>query len=309
MLSINDMQYLVALVQEKHFGRAATRCNVSQPALSFAIAKLENTLGFLLCERLSSGICITPEGIALAAESEKVLSRINNIHALIAADKDLLQSPIHLGCSQSLGAYIYPQVLLQCQHQQQVANLYLHEKPDALLIENLHSNQLDAVLIADSHAIKGCVVRELVCEPWQVVLPAPHPLSLKESLSLSDLSEQRVFIAENEHAKMAEQLGDKVHLEKVSSNETLRGLVVAQAGWGLMPFIAANSQLYANHKWILRNIPEIPPRTIYLIWRASYPGYKIMEFLSQAIKASAEWHLNFVAPEQHQMLGLDYLQR
>ena len=66
MLSITDMQYLVALAEDNHFGRAAARCNVSQPALSAAISKLESQLGFLLFERLNRGVMITPEGKALA---------------------------------------------------------------------------------------------------------------------------------------------------------------------------------------------------------------------------------------------------
>ena len=124
MISLNDMQYLVALAQENHFGRAAAKCNVSQPALSAAIAKLENELGFLLCERLSRGIRITPEGKTLATESEKVLLQIHAIHSMAAADKNQLHSPIVLGCNTSL-AYLYPQVLLQFRHQQHSKNLLM----------------------------------------------------------------------------------------------------------------------------------------------------------------------------------------
>lgn len=309
MLSINDMQYLAALAQENHFGRAAARCNVSQPALSSAIAKIENELGFLLCERLSRGIRITPEGLALAKESEKVLTQINSIRSLVAADKDQLQSPVQLGCSKSLGAYLYPQVLLQFQHQQNFAKIYLQENQDNLLIQDLLSNHLDAILIADNKPIKDCVVRELFIEPWQILLPISHSLSTKNSLSFTDFSNSVLFVSDNDYPLVAEQLGDKVNLEKVSSIETLRGLVATQMGMGIMPFIAANSQLYASNKWVLRSIDHITARKVSLVWRATYPRYKMMELLSQTIKACAEWHLNFVAPEQHQMLGLDYLQR
>jgi LysR family transcriptional regulator, hydrogen peroxide-inducible genes activator len=309
MLSINDMQYLVALAQENHFGRAAARCKVSQPALSSAIAKLEHELGFLLCERLSRGIRITPEGMALAIESEKVLSQIDSIHSLVAADKDQLQSPIQLGCNKSLGAYLYPQILLQFQHQQNFAKIYLQENQDALLIEKLHCNHLDAILIADNKPVKDCVVRELFSEPWQIILPVPHPLSIKNSLGIKDLPNHRLLVSENDYEMVAAAFGNILDLEKVSSNETLRGLVATQMGLGVMPFIAANSQLYASNKWSLRKVDDLPARKISLVWRATYPRYKMMELMSQAIKAAAEWHLNFVAPEQHQMLGLDYLQR
>ncbi len=309
MLSINDMQYLTALAQESHFGRAAAKCNVSQPALSAAIAKIESELGFLLCERLNRGIRITTEGLALAKEAEKVLAQLNSIHALVAADKDQLQSPVQLGSSQSLGAYLYPQLLLQFQHQEYSTKIYLDEKPDAELIQDLTNNRLDAILIADNSPIKDCVVRELFSEPWQILLPIPHPLSVKNSLSFVDLANTSLFVTENDYEQLTTQINNKITLEKVSSNETLRGLVATQMGLGFMPFIAANSQLYTANKWTLRNIDDLPARKVSLVWRTTYPRYKMMELLSQTIKACAEWHLNFVAPEQHQMLGLDYLQR
>lgn len=307
MLSISDMQYLVALAQESHFGRAAARCNVSQPALSATIAKLEQELGFFLCERLSRGIRITPEGHALARESEKVLVQLNSIRALVAADKDQLQSPVQLGCSKSL-VYLYPQVLLQFQHQEYSTKIYLHEKQDTDLIQDLTNNLLDAVLIADNSPVKDCVVRELFSEDWQILLPIPHTLSAKYSLSVADLKGLDIFVAENDYG-FVEKHFDKTNLQKVQSNETLRGLVATQMGLGVMPFIAANSQLYTSNKWILRKIDDIPARKVSLAWRTTYPRYKMMEILSQTIKACAEWHLNFVAPEQHQVLGLDYLQR
>lgn len=303
------MQYLTALAQESHFGRAAAKCNVSQPALSAAIAKIESELGFLLCERLNRGIRITTEGLALAKEAEKVLAQLNSIHALVAADKDQLQSPVQLGSSQSLGAYLYPQLLLQFQHQEYSTKIYLDEKPDAELIQDLTNNRLDAILIADNSPIKDCVVRELFSEPWQILLPIPHPLSAKNSLSFVDLANTSLFVTENDYEQLTTQINNKITLEKVSSNETLRGLVATQMGLGFMPFIAANSQLYTANKWTLRNIDDLPARKVSLVWRTTYPRYKMMELLSQTIKSCAEWHLNFVAPEQHQMLGLDYLQR
>lgn len=309
MLSINDMQYLVALAQENHFGRAAASCNVSQPALSSAIAKLEAELGFLLCERLSRGIRITPEGMALAEKSKKILAQINSIHLLAAADKDQLLSPIQLGCNKSLGAYLYPQLLLQFQHQQNATKIHLTEDQDERLIQKLISNELDVVLIGKYGSIKDCVVRELFDEPWQILLPVSHVLSIKDTLCINDIVSEKMLVSETDFEQLTTALNAALSLEKVSSNETLRGLVATQMGLAIMPFIAANSQLYDSRKWVLRNLVDLPSRKVSLIWRATYPRYKMMELLSQAIKASAEWHLNFVAPEQHQMLGLDYLQR
>jgi hypothetical protein len=89
----------------------------------------------------------------------------------------------------------------------------------------------------------------------------------------------------------------------------LRGLIATHQIIGLMPFIAANSQIYASQKCTSIPLADIPARPICLAWRTTYPRYKMMEILSQAIKSSAEWQLNYVAPEQHQVLGLDFFRR
>lgn len=309
MLSINDMQYLVALARENHFGRAAAQCNISQPALSSAIGKLESDLGFLLFERLNRGIRITAEGKALAIEAEKVLAKLKTLQELAAADQDQLLSPINLGCDSPLAAYLLPQILLQLDYQDHPGHINLQEKNRETLQDELINGTLDALLLADNKPIKDCVVRELAREPWQLLIPFTHPLSTNASVFIKDLHNVDLLVTEKDFLLLPNWIKTQTNLRIVSSYSLLRGLVATNHGLGLMPFIAANSQLYANSKWSSINLPEIPPRNLCLVWRATYPRYKMMELLSQAIKSGAEWQLNFVAPEQHQMLGLDFLQR
>lgn len=309
MLSINDMQYLVALARENHFGRAASQCNVSQPALSSAIAKLEADLGFLLFERLSRGVRITSEGKALALEAEKVLQKLKVLQDLASADKDQLLSPINLGCDSALGAYLLPQILLQFQYQDHPGQIRLHESNKQELHNDLINGSLDALLVADNNPIKDCVVRELSSEPWQLLIPLTHPFATLSMISIKDIQQTNLLVTTTDFELLDDKLKTQLQFQQLSSYSLLRGMVATNYGLGLMPFIAANSQLYANGKWTSIAVPEIPVRTISLVWRATYPRYKMMELLSQAIKSSAEWQLNFVAPEQHQVLGLDFLQR
>lgn len=309
MLSITDMQYLVALAEDTHFGRAAARCNVSQPALSAAIAKLESQLGFLLFERLNRGVIITQEGKALADESAKVLKQVGRIQELVEADKDQLSSLINLGADASLGSYLLPQILLQFQHQNSQRQIYLHEADSAELKQQLLEGSLDALLLADNQPVKDCVLRELNSEPWQLLLPVGHSLSSSLRISIKDLRNQTLWVTQNDWYLLPQWIKNELDLQTVNSYSLLRGLISAQQIVGLMPFIAANSQIYASQKWVALPLADMPMRPICLVWRTSYPRYKMMEILSQAIKSSAEWQLNYVAPEQHQVLGLDFFHR
>jgi LysR family transcriptional regulator, hydrogen peroxide-inducible genes activator len=309
MLSITDMQYLVALAEDTHFGRAAARCNVSQPALSAAIAKLESQLGFLLFERLNRGVMITPEGKALADEAAKVLKQVGRIQELVEADKDQLLSSLNLGSDPSLGSYLLPQILVQFQHQNSQRQIHLHEADPAVLKQQLLDGSLDAILLADNQPIKDCVLRELNSEPWQLLLPLGHSLSSSSRISIKDLRSVSLWVTQSDWHLLPQWIKNEVDVQTVNSYSLLRGLISTHQIVGLMPFIAANSQIYASQKWVTIPLADIPVRPICLAWRTSYPRYKMMELLSQAIKASAEWQLNFVAPEQHQMLGLDFFHR
>jgi LysR family hydrogen peroxide-inducible transcriptional activator len=309
MLSLNDMQYLVALARENHFGRAALHCNISQPALSSAIAKLEAELGYLLFERMSRGVRITPEGKALAHEAEKVLSKLKTLQDLAAADKDQLLSPINLGCDSALAAYLLPQVLLQFHYKDHPGEINLYENSREVLEEKLIKGSLDALLMATNKPIKDSVVREIFSEPWQLLTPMTHPLAINLSVNVNQLHDVSLLVTESDFALLPDNLKSLPNLRQVSSYSLLRGLVATHRSLGLMPFIAATSQLYSSGKWANININDIESRSICLVWRATYPRHKMMDLLAQAIKSSAEWQLNFVAPEQHQVLGLDFFKR
>lgn len=309
MLSITDMQYLVVLAEDAHFGRAAARCNVSQPALSAAIAKLESQLGFLLFERLNRGVLITTQGKVLADEAAKVLNQVGKIQELVDADKDQLLSSLNLGSDPSLGSYLLPQILLQLQRQDSKRQIYLCENDTAVLKQQMLDGALDAILLADNQPIKNCVLRELSSEPWQLIMPLGHNLSSGLGVSIKDLRNISLWITAADWCLLPQWVKDELDLQTVNSYSLLRGLIHTHQVIGLMPFIAANSQIYANQKCVTLPLVDLPVRPICLAWRTSYPRYKMMELLSQAIKASAEWQLNFVAPEQDQVLGLNFFQR
>lgn len=309
MLSITEMQYLAALAEDTHFGRAAARCNISQPALSAAISKLEAQLGFLLFERLNRGVIITPEGKALADKAAHILAQVGKIQILAEADRDQLSSPLNLGADPSLGSYLLPQILLQFQHQHSQCEIHLLEADTEALKQQLLEGSIDAVLLADNQPIKDCVLRELKLESWQLVLPIGHSLSSKGQISIQDLHKLPLWMTQNDWHLLPPSIKAELNLQTLNSYSLLRGLISTQHLIGLMPFIAANSQIYAHQKWAALPLSDMPARPISLAWRTSYPRHKMMELLSQAIKASADWQLNFVAPERHQMLGLDFFHR
>jgi LysR family hydrogen peroxide-inducible transcriptional activator len=110
-MTLTDLRYLVALAHERHFGRAAERCHVSQPTLSVAVKKVEDELGIQLFERSASEVKITETGRRIVAQAEKVLMEASQIQEIAAAGKDPLAGPLRVGVIYTIGPYLLPRLI------------------------------------------------------------------------------------------------------------------------------------------------------------------------------------------------------
>ncbi len=107
-MTLTELRYIVTLAQERHFGRAAERCHVSQPTLSVAVKKLEDELEVALFERSKSTVQVTPLGEKVVAQAQRVLEQSGLIFELAKAGKDQLANPCALAPSTPLGPTCFP---------------------------------------------------------------------------------------------------------------------------------------------------------------------------------------------------------
>lgn len=98
-MTLTELRYIVALTRERHFGRAAVACFVSQPTLSVAVRKLEDELGAVLFERDRSDVTVSPLGELVAAQALRVLEEVERLKQLAMLGKDQLQGPLRLARS------------------------------------------------------------------------------------------------------------------------------------------------------------------------------------------------------------------
>src|SRR5215467_9687640 len=110
-LTLRDLQYLVAIADEEHFGKAAASCNVSQPALSAQIRKIEDVLGVQLFERTNRRVTITPAGQAVAGQARIVLEEAAKIGELTGSAQQPLTGALRLGAVATIGPYLMPHLL------------------------------------------------------------------------------------------------------------------------------------------------------------------------------------------------------
>lgn len=173
-MTLTELRYIVTLAQERHFGRAAERCFVSQPTLSVAVKKLEEELGVALFERSKSSVQVTPLGEKIVAQAQRVLEQSSVIKELANAGKDQLSSPLRIGAIYTIGPYLFPHLIPALTRSAPQMPLYIEESFTANLRRKLRSGELDAIIVALPFTETDVVTKPLYEEHFEVLMPADH---------------------------------------------------------------------------------------------------------------------------------------
>jgi LysR family hydrogen peroxide-inducible transcriptional activator len=307
-MTLTELKYIVTLAKEKHFGRAAEQCHVSQPTLSVAVKKLEDELGVTLFERSKGHITVSELGMALVAQSKTILDQVRIFKDLALQGKDQLSSPLRLGAIYTIGPYLFPHLLPQLRRSASNMPLYIEENYTAVLRDKLRNAELDAIIIALPFNEPEVVTLPLYDEPFEVLLPKSHPLTQFEHISPSQLLTDNLLLLGPGHcfrdqvlascpelmeAVQSPETGNpmtvngKQHsaplITEGSSLETIRHMVASGLGITVLPRSAALS--YADRAGDLVTRPFAPPvpmRTVALAWRVTFPRPKAIDKVTLA---------------------------
>jgi len=296
-MTLNELKYLVTLASEKHFGRAAERCHVSQPTLSIAIKKLEQELGVDLFERTRSSINLTPIGEQVAQQAQVVLTQAGVIKQMALNGQDELASPLKVGAILTVGPYLFPHCIPTLQQVAPRMALHIEENYTANLRVQLRNGDLDAAIIALPFTEPDVIVEPLYDESFVVLLPAGHVLCQEKAIDPSQLKgEQILFLGEGHCFRdqvlavdpaindSFEQRKNALVAGEGASIETLRHMVASGLGVTILPASAAGSGYYQEGVLECRpfKTPE-PKRTVAIAYRASFTRPKAVDILKRAI--------------------------
>lgn len=313
-MTLIELRYIVELANEQHFGRAAERCDVSQPTLSVAVKKLEEELGLALFERTKSGVRLTAMGERITAQARALLHSVADINALAASGRDQLSSPLRLGAINTVAPYVLPQLIPYLQQQWSSMPLLVQEDTTPNLRYKLRHSQVDAVLVSLPFSEPDVVVQELYEEPLVMIMPQSHPLAVLPALDERALVGQSLLLLAEDHClraqtlalfpalldalpAMAGALPDAVQIAnvaQVNSLETLRGMVAAGLGLAVVPRSAATQSICLAQRLAAR--PLAMPgarRKLALAWRASFPRHRAIDALRKAIQVCSGAYWSF----------------
>jgi LysR family hydrogen peroxide-inducible transcriptional activator len=181
-MTLTELRYIVAVARERHFGRAAKACFVSQPTLSIAIKKLEDELGVQIFERLAGEVTLTPVGKQVAEQAQRTLEAAENVRQVARQGKDQLAGPLKIGAIHTIGPYLYPELIPLLRKRAPEMPLVVEENYTAVLAEKLKRGELDVIIIALPFQEQGIVTLPIYTEPFVVLMPSAHPLTQRKTV-------------------------------------------------------------------------------------------------------------------------------
>jgi len=295
-MNVNDLRYLVALAQERHFSRAAERCHVAQPTMSIAIRKLEEELGAPLFERGRGEIRPTPFGEAIVAQARVVLNEYEALRQLARSRMDPLQGPLRLGAIYTIGPYLLPKLIPVLRDRAPAMPLLIEEDYTSVLHERLDRGDLDVVILSLPFAADGILTRPLYREPFVVALPRSHPWSEQTAVEPQALAETDLLLLGPGHCFRDQVLevcprcarsADTGAMSRTlagGSLETIRHMVASGAGVTVLPRSAATG--FGPETGLLELKPfsgPQPQRTVALAWRQGFGRQAVVELLAELI--------------------------
>ncbi len=307
-MTLKELQYLVALADQRHFVRAAEACHVGQPTLSTQLKKLEDYLGVTLFERNKHYLIPTPVGEQIIERARIALDVVRQIRQLARQSDDPMDGSLRLGVIPTLGPYLVPHLIPAIRHTCPKLHLYLREDLTANLLERLRQGRLDLLLLALPLPGDDIEVMPLFREAFTVALPAGHALCDKEEIKEEELAGQNVLLLEEGHCMRDQALAicsstasDEREELKATSLETLRQMVAAGVGCTLLPALATLPGVSSVPDGLIQIRPfasPTPTRLIGMAWRHRYPRDQTIKRLAQVILSSLPAAVETITTEE-----------
>jgi LysR family hydrogen peroxide-inducible transcriptional activator len=281
-MTLTELRYILAVARERHFGRAAESCFVSQPTLSVSIKKLESELGVVIFERGGAEITTTPIGAEIVEQAQRVLDEASRVKEIADHGRDPLSGPLRLGVIYTIGPYLLPRIIRALIERYPAMPMILQENFTVRLLEMIRTGEVDVAVLAEPFDTSGLETQPLYDEDFIVAVPRGHPWSRRASVTSMDLKQETMLLLGVGHcfrdqvlevcpeaARFAAHSAGIQRTVEGSSLETIRHMVAEGLGITVLPRMSVTS----DDDPLLRFIPfrkPVPNRRVVLAWRKSF---------------------------------------
>ncbi|WP_420138219.1 hydrogen peroxide-inducible genes activator [Sphingomonas sp.] len=292
--TLKQLQYLVALRDTGHFGRAAEACFVTQSTLSAGLRELESLLGVMLVERTRRVVRFTPLGLRIADKGERVLREAEELSALARAASKPLAGELRMGVIPTIAPFLLPRIMGKLRDQWPELKLYLREEPSAAACESLHRGHVDCVLLALPYACGDIDHADLFEDRLFVAYPGADGAGLPDMMRAEAIDESRLLLLEDGHCLKDHALAacNRPELRAGAammgtSLHTLVQMVDNGLGVTMLPEMALEAGILDHTGVVARPLDaDHPSRRIALVWRKGSPRDKEFRLFAQALQTA-----------------------
>ena len=307
-MTLTELKYIVAVARERHFGKAADACFVSQPTLSVAVKKLEEELEVKLFERSANEVAVTALGEEIVRQAQSVLEQAAAIREIARRGKSPLSGPLTLGVIYTISPYLLPDLVRQVIARTPQMPLMLQENFTVKLLDMLRTGEIDCAILAEPFPDAGLAIAPLYDEPFLAAVPSGHRLAGQEQVTTEELKQEPMLLLGSGHCFRDHVLEVCPEFARFSSNadgirksfegsslETIKHMVAAGMGVTLVPRLSVPKEALASkprrkrdEEAQIKYLPfagDPPTRRVVLAWRRSFTRYEAIAALRNAIYA------------------------
>ncbi len=286
-MKLNELRYFIAVAEERHFGRAAQKCFISQPALSIGIKNLEASMEVSLFERTTNEVLLTPEGEKALPKARRIFELVDELFSL-SKDSDSIEGRFNLGVIFTIAPYLLPKMIPVLRKYAPEMQLNIYENMTDSLLPMLKTGEIDAAILALPINDPTFEVIELYEEPFYVVTPKDHPLADKKEVSPDMIHEYDPLLLNIGHCFRDQVLDSCKEINATNSHhhslETIRNIVAAGHQISVLPKYALMDDHLVD---LLSYIPfaePVPTRKVALVYRKEFTQMRKIEMIAKCVK-------------------------
>lgn len=289
-MTLTELRYVVAVADERHFGRAALRCFVSQPSLSAAVKNLEEELGVQIFERGKGEVLLTPVGGEIVAQARRTLDEAARVTMVATQGRNPLEGPLRLGVIHTVAPYLLPDLVAALAKAAPRMPLDIEENLTANLDAMLKAGLIDAAIVALPYGEPGVTVLPLYSEDFRVIVPARHRWARRHAIRADELAAENLLLLNVGHC-FRDQVLDACrefarpanHGKQGNSLETIRNMVTSGMGVSVLPATALTPKYATPLVKAIDFAPPAPSRRVVLAWRDAFPRRAALDVIAGAI--------------------------
>ena len=286
MVTLTQLKYIIAVHDEKHFGRAANSCNVSQPSLSSQVQKVEEALGTILFDRSKKPVITTEEGEMFVRKAKTILAQIEDLETSLLKTHEP-NGIFKLGVIPTLAPYLVPLFLSSFSKKYPKVTLKVFEKTTKQIVDGLRDDSLDGGLLVTPLLEDQIIERVLFSERLYVYVSEGHELYKAESISIKDLNQQENFWILHEGHCLRDQILNLCSLNIKKTNiqfesgslETVKELVRRGTGLTIVPELSIDK---SRDKVIPFKNPE-PVRQVSLVHARAFLKESVLQAIEDEV--------------------------